>query len=198
MGTKSEQKQKTREAILASAGALLRTCGISAMSIAEVMRGAGLTVGGFYGHFASKGELVEAVLRQAVRQMWLLLFADMADRAPAERIELLLRRYLSAAHRDQGELGCPLPAVVGEVANAAPEQRHTLSELIDQFARAVEEQLAPTAGLPRRQHALALVTLMVGGLSLARALRGLSLSDEVLRACRAYGRALSHTGGRSK
>ena len=67
MSQKAEQKQKSHEAILASAAALLLERGIRASSVMDVMKGAGLTVGGFYGHFESKEHLFTETIRSTAR-----------------------------------------------------------------------------------------------------------------------------------
>src|SRR3984957_14033559 len=100
MNAKTEQKERTHQAILASAGRLLREKGISGASVGEVMKGAGLTVGGFYAHFGSKDDLIEEALRRAGRRIREILFARLEEKPEADRAEVVLKRYLSAAHRD--------------------------------------------------------------------------------------------------
>ncbi len=187
MTRKAEQKQHTNESILQSAARLLRGQGISGARVADVMKGAGLTVGGFYAHFASKEALIEAALRRTSREMRDRLFARLDTKPEADRAEIVLKRYVSAAHRDERETGCPLPATVGEIATTAPEHAAILGSQLEAFAAELEPHLPP-GGLPRRQLALAALALMYGGLSLARAVRGTELSDEILRAVRACGR----------
>jgi TetR/AcrR family transcriptional repressor of nem operon len=187
MNAKTEQKEKSHETILESAARLLRERGIGGARVADVMKGAGLTVGGFYAHFASKESLVDEVLRRTATEMRERLFARIEDKPPQDRAEVVLKRYLSAAHRDEATLGCPLPAVVGEVGTIAPEHGPVLAEQVDALAAALEAHLPAARSLSRRYVALGLVALMYGGLSLARALRGTPLSDEMLKACRALG-----------
>jgi TetR/AcrR family transcriptional regulator, transcriptional repressor for nem operon len=185
MTARTEQKERTRHDILASATRLLRERGISGASVAEVMKGAGLTVGGFYAHFGSKDDLVDASLRQAMRERWNELFAALGELRGAEAVVFFARRYLSRAHRDHPAEGCPLPAVVGEVAQAGPVVRDALADELARNAEAFGERIG---GLHRRQRALALVALLYGGLGLARALAGTPLSDEILKACRDFAR----------
>lgn len=183
MNAKKERKAQTHETILESASRLLRTRGIAGASVAEVMKGAGLTVGGFYAHFASKEALVDATLARTGAAMRERLFAPVAG-APASA-RTILGRYLSARHRDAGEQGCPLPAVVGEVGTTAGAHRDALARELEAIASELAAHVAPAAR--PRQIALGLAALMIGGLSLSRALRGTPLSDEVLGACRALG-----------
>ena len=187
MNAKEEQKERSHETILESASRLLREKGIAGARVAEVMKGAGLTVGGFYAHFDSKEALIDDALRRTAAAMRRRLFLKLEDKPPADRAEVVLKRYLSAAHRDAATEGCPFPAVVGEVATTAQEHGSVLGEQIETLVGELETHLPPAGPLSRRHLALALVALMYGGLSMARALRRTELSDEVLRACRALG-----------
>ncbi len=188
MTSKADQKDRTHSTILQSAARLLLQKGISGARVLDVMKGAGLTVGGFYAHFTSKEALVDDALLKTATQMRAQLFAKLDEKPAASRAEVVLKRYLSAAHRDAGAIGCPLPAVVGEVATTAPEHAPALAVQVEQFADELAGHLPSDAPLSKRQIALAFVSLMFGGLTLARALRGTALSDDVLRACRALGR----------
>ncbi len=186
---KTEQKERSHEQILESAERLVREQGIAGARVADVMQGADLTVGGFYAHFASKDALVDETLRRTGERLRGRLFARLEYEPKDDRAEMVLKRYLSPAHRDATTLGCPLPAVVGEVGTTAPQHQPVVGEqvlaLIDRLAGHL-----PAGGiLPRRALAIGLVALMYGGLSLARAVKGTELSDEVLRACRALGAA---------
>ena len=187
MNAKSEQKEKSHERILESASRLLRTRGIAGAGVAEVMKGAALTVGGFYAHFPSKEALIDEVLERTAALTRERLFARIEEKPEAARAEVILKRYLSPAHRDDVERGCALPAVVGEVGTTAGAHSETVSEQVATLASGIEALLPEAVALPRRHLALGLVALMVGGLSLSRALRGTPLSDEVLRAARALG-----------
>jgi TetR/AcrR family transcriptional repressor of nem operon len=199
VNAKADQKEQTHATILESAARLVRSRGIAGARVADVMSGAGLTVGGFYAHFASKEALVDDVLRLTASRLRERLFAGLEAKGESDRAEVVLKRYLSAAHRDTVEDGCPFPAVVGEVATTAGAHREVLGEQIHAFAQELQGLLPRVDALPARQLALGLLALMVGGLGIARALRGTPLSDEVIKACRAFGRLALETarGGRS-
>ena len=203
MNAKIEQKERSHETILESAASLLRARGISGARVADVMKGAGLTVGGFYAHFASKESLVDEALRRTGAGLRERLFSRLDEKPEADRAEVVLKRYLSAAHRDAQTLGCALPAVVGEIGTTAGEHRDVLAEAVEALSSGLEEylphgtQATQRRGVPRRALALGLVALMVGGLSLARALRGTPLSDEMIRACRTLGAAAARSTTRT-
>jgi len=189
MNAKTDQKELSHETILESAARLLREKGIAGAKVADVMKGAGLTVGGFYAHFASKEVLIDEALRRTGASMRTKLFLHLDEKPQADRAEVMLKRYLSAANRDETTLGCPLPAVVGEVGTTAREHGEVLAEQVEALAKGVEVYLPKSPNDVTPKHlALGVVALMYGGLSLARAVRGTPLSDEVLKACRAVGK----------
>lgn len=188
MNAKAEQKRRSHETILASAARLLRERGIAGARVADVMEGAGLTVGGFYAHFASKEALVDASIARIAAEMRERLGKGLREIAPEDRAGVVLKRYLSVEHRDVTEPGCFLPSIAGEVATRAPEHAPVVARELAAMSKALEPLLAPPPGISARQLSIALVALMFGGLTMARATRGSPFSDEVLKACRAVGR----------
>jgi TetR/AcrR family transcriptional repressor of nem operon len=191
MNAKTEQKEKSHESIVESASRLLREKGISGARVADVMKGAGLTVGGFYAHFDSKESLIDDALRRTAGGLRARLFGRLDEKPADARAEVILKRYLSASHRDETVRGCPLPAVVGEIGTTAPEHSAVLAEQIGLFAKELETHLprgAAEDAVSPRHMALGLIALMYGGLSMSRALRGTPLTLDVLTACRALGR----------
>ncbi|MET0342027.1 MAG: TetR/AcrR family transcriptional regulator [Polyangiales bacterium] len=188
MNAKTERKERSHEGILDSAARLLREKGIAGAKVAEVMKGAGLTVGGFYAHFPSKEALVDEVFRRTSDRLRRELFDNLDDKAPADRAEIILKRYISARHRDNVERGCPLPATSGEVATTAPSHRDALEHQVSRLADEIARQVGPVGGVEARHVALGMVALMVGALSLSRAVSSREVSDDILRAGRALGR----------
>jgi TetR/AcrR family transcriptional repressor of nem operon len=187
MSAKSEQKLRTHEAILQSAARLLRKHGIAGARVADVMKDAGLTVGGFYAHFTSKEALVDDALQRTGAELRGKLFANLEERELPDRIDMIIKRYLSVTHRDYPEGGCAMATVTGEVGLSAPEHRDALGRQLGAFLDALVTHL-PSGKSPRRAVALGMLATMIGGVTLARALRGTDLSDEVLRASRAFAR----------
>ncbi len=182
MNQKKEQKQRSHEAILASAAALLRERGIKASSVMDVMKGAGLTVGGFYGHFGSKEQLFAEAIQSAASSTWSQLLSAAKGDSPGERAMSVVRGYLSRAHRDNAEKGCLLPSAAPEVAREGEPYRSALEAELSGFVRTFSAVLGSSAGA--REKALGLIALMYGALSLSRAVRGTPLSDELLKAAK--------------
>jgi len=109
MKVSKEQMAENRERILDAAAARFRERGFDGIGVADLMKDAGLTHGGFYGHFASKEDLMAQAAARALANAgagWQAL----ADAAPDEALGRIVRSYLSAAHRDHPERGCAIAA----------------------------------------------------------------------------------------
>jgi TetR/AcrR family transcriptional repressor of nem operon len=189
MSAKAEQKQRTRQAILASAARALRGHGLAGSTIGEVMKAAGLTVGGFYAHFQSKEDLLAQAMKASAQQMWRRVLAEVADRPAEERALAAVDAYLSEQHRDDLEAGCLLPATVTEVAREGQPYRAVLASGLEAFATELGQLLGGGPGA--RERAMGLIALMYGGLSLARALGKGRLSSDVLAAARGAARSVA-------
>jgi len=175
----NERKSETRQRIIAAAGRVLAERGPSDPAVAEVMAAAGLTVGGFYAHFASK----DALMLEAFRQLLELRRERLAEcdqrLSGRERRVLLAAFYLSRRHRDDAEDRCPLPSSLAEISRLSAGFRQSLAEHTELMA-------AHMSATPEEADvALADLALMIGGLALARALGPGELSDRVLRAAKA-------------
>lgn len=184
MGHPPEQKQATHERILEAASTLFRKQGFSATSVENVMRAAGLTVGGFYAHFSSKQALlVEAIHRimNKRREEW---FQGLEDLRGAEWLSHIVRRYLSRAHRDMEVPYCLIPAALSDVVRGDQELKETFAHQVDLMVQGIAAKLPGDERANARERALATYALCIGTLSLARATVGTPLSDELLTASR--------------
>lgn len=184
--SKAERWERTHTQLRRTAATLLRTRGLRLPSVAEVMQGAQLTVGGFYGHWASKEALFEEALRETLRGSWGQVVEQARGDTARERLQSIARRYLSRAHRDTPELGCPLPTTLGDVAVLGEPYRGAVAEELEALVAGLGRVAEPIGG---KQLALGLFALMVGGLGLARATAGTALSDAILTASRALAQA---------
>ena len=186
MQVRKTAKTATHRRIVASAGRLIRRRGVTRASVADVMRGAGLTVGGFYAHFRSKRAMDLEVLERT--------FDEVRDRtavrqAGVEGLDWLARyvgHYLDPDHRDRPETGCPAPSVIADLTHADKALQLALGRIIERWSDRIAAHAPKTGGASARQRALATIALCVGGLTIARSLRGQPLSDEFLRACEAW------------
>jgi TetR/AcrR family transcriptional regulator, transcriptional repressor for nem operon len=174
----NNQKQETHSKILTAAGRLFRTEGYAATGVAKVMSAAGMTVGGFYAHFASKEALLAEVLTESLATTRHVLLAGMEELDGKDYVRELMRRYLSRVHRDLPAEGCALPSLTGEVARQSEETREVFQDYLERLIAPFEERVG--------DRALALVCLAVGGVMFARAVKDKELSDRILMACRRF------------
>jgi TetR/AcrR family transcriptional regulator, transcriptional repressor for nem operon len=173
----SEHKEATRRRIVETAGRRLKRDGIDGSGIATLMADAGLTNGAFYAHFESKDDLVATVVGdQLGRQV--SEFSEL----PAGRagLEVFVRQYLSRAHRDNPDVGCPSAALLDEVGRCTEATKKAYTAGTKAILDEICTRLAPEDPESARGTALALFTMLVGSLQLARAMSEKKLSDAVL------------------
>ena len=178
----SSRKADTHERIVDVASRAIRRGGYAGTGVAEVMKEAGLTHGGFYAHFASR----DALLAEAADRAGASAVADaariVAAAPPEQAMEALLRSYLSKAHCDAAEFGCPVAALGSELPHQAPAVRRAATGRIKEMIDLVARQ-APDWGQPgAHQRALATIATMVGAVIVARAVDDPKLSEAMLEA----------------
>jgi AcrR family transcriptional regulator len=172
-----DQKQASRQRILEAAGRRFKQDGIDGAGVAAVMSDAGLTNGAFYGHFASKEDLVANVLADQLRAQRHGFAAYPSGRAG---LEAIIRDYLSPQHRDEWADGCPSAALLDEIDRRPAATRQVFTDELLGIADDIATRLDPTDADAARTDALALFGLMIGTLQLARALTDRDLSDQLL------------------
>ena len=191
MGVSRERAAENRLAIVAAATQLFRERGVESVGLNELMKHAGFTQGGFYNHFESKAALVAEVLASAMVEGTAELTKN--ARAPVDESTTALRRYiswyLSQAHRDDIDHGCPVAGFAGDARRlGAGAQSHFAGGLDDQItilAGLIAESGSPVAAGRRRtlrEQAISLHCEMVGALVLSRSVAQAApeLSNEIL------------------
>jgi TetR/AcrR family transcriptional repressor of nem operon len=176
------RKEASHERIVDVAARAIRRSGYGGTGVADIMKEAGLTHGGFYAHFASRDALLAEAADRAGAQ-GVADLARIAAEAPADRaLQALLRAYLSREHVAQAEAGCPVVALGSEMPRQAPEVRAAATRRIKKLIDLIGRQ-SPDWGQPGA-HEKALFTLaaMVGALTIARAVDDPKLSDAVRHA----------------
>jgi len=177
--------------IIDAAGALFRAKGFGGIGVADIMKAADLTHGGFYGHFASKDDLVAQASRRTMARA-AANWSKLVEAAPDSPYAALLEHYLSPKHRDDPGKGCAFAALGNDAARSGKVVRKAFAEglapLIDILAQSIRGKSALGKSIPdkskaaRRRKAVAAMATLVGALILARAVEGTPLSDEMLEA----------------
>jgi TetR/AcrR family transcriptional repressor of nem operon len=183
-----EQTDRNRIAIEAASSRLFREQGLHQVSVAELMGAAGLTHGGFYGHFESKDALAAAACGTGIAQSakrWQRMLAENGSLPEAHAS--LVEHYLGARHRDHPGQGCTVAALAADVARETPEK--PVRAVYLEGARALLARLyqvnEESDEGARRQASLVEMATLVGALTIARATVGDTLSEDILNACRA-------------
>ena len=185
-----EQTDKNREAIEQASSRLFRERGLNGVSVAELMAGAGLTHGGFYGHFASKDALAAQACKRAFEEStarWERRLARAGGDGKA-MLANLVEPYLTAAHCANPGVGCAAAALAVDVARepAGKPVRQAYAEGLRTMIDDMAQTVASDDPQERHDQALVRMALLVGALTLARATEGDPLSDEMLNAVRSH------------
>ena len=172
----------THERIVESAARAIRRTGYGGTSVADIMKDAGLTHGGFYAHFASREAMLAEAADRAGSESIAFMERVAATAPPRQALRELLKAYLSKAHVEGVETGCATAALGSEMPRQAPEVRHAATRRIKEMIDLVARQL-PDWGQPgAHERALVTVATAVGALVLARAVDESRLSDALRKA----------------
>jgi TetR/AcrR family transcriptional repressor of nem operon len=184
-----EQTERNRAQIEAASVQLFKERGLNGVSVADIMASAGLTHGGFYGHFESKDELAAIACTHAFEEStarWRALVTDDADEQAL--VDALAKHYLNPAQRDHPGTSCAAAGLAVDIAREPDDKPvrgiytrgiKAMLDILCSFSRARQSKKV-------RQRAIARLSMLVGALTLARAVRNDPLSDEILAAVRAY------------
>jgi len=185
-----QQVAKNRHRIVEVAGKLFREKGFDGVSVADIMKSAGLTHGAFYGHFASKDDLAAQACANSVgktQDTWTALAGD----NPADKLGAIVSAYATPLHRDDLGGGCVLAALGADAVRQRGAVRRAFTEGIRSTV-AMLSMIAPGgSNAAQREKAIATLAGLVGAVTLARAADDPTLSDEILDA------ALATFGGKS-
>ncbi len=180
--TASRTKEATHERIVESAARAIRRSGYDGTGVADIMKDAGLTHGGFYAHFASREAMLAEAADRAGRESVEMMGRIAATMPPQQALQAMMQAYLSKAHVEGVETGCATAALGSEMPRQAAEVRRAATRRIKEMIDLVARQL-PNWGQPdAHENALAIVATMVGALVLARAVDDRRLSDALREA----------------
>lgn len=181
MRVSRKQADRNREHVIDVASRLFRERGFEGIGVADLMKEAGLTHGGFYGQFKSKEDLKVEASRRALsrnKDRWAQVLAE----TPSDKLAALARFYLSDAHRDRRGEGCALAALGGETPRYSPELQAAFKDGIEGYLGLLDEVVPASSGEDRRTQSIAALSTMVGALVLSRAVGNEALSQRILSA----------------
>lgn len=184
----TRSKEATHDRIVEVAARAIRRSGYNGTGVADIMKEAGLTHGGFYAHFSSREAMLAEAAERAGSEGVVMMERIAASLPPQKALQAMMRAYLSKEHLEGIETGCAVAALGSEMPRQVPEVRRAATRRIKEMIDLVARQ-SPDWGQPgAHERALFTVATMVGALVLARAVDEPRLSDG-LRAA-----ALKHLG----
>jgi TetR/AcrR family transcriptional repressor of nem operon len=179
-----EHKLETHARIVKRAAVKLREKGAHGIGVADLMKEAGLTHGGFYAHFDSREALVIEAFSHAMdrsTERW----RKLAEQTPPEqRVAAIVDSYLTPAHRDDPGRGCAIPTLGAEIARESPKTRKAFAAKLEQMIDALAAQIPDAPRKAARKQATATIATMMGTLVMARVAGNGEFSDEILAAGR--------------
>ncbi|KJC51118.1 TetR family transcriptional regulator [Bradyrhizobium sp. LTSP885] len=179
-----EHKQETHARIVRKAAVRLREKGAHGIGVADLMKEAGLTHGGFYAHFDSREALVIEAFSHAMdrsTERW----RKVAEEVPPEkRLSTIVDSYLTAVHRDDPGHGCAVPTLGAEIARETPKTRKAFALKLEQMIDMMADQILDVPRKTARKQAMATLATMMGTIVMSRIAGNGELSEEVLSAGR--------------
>ncbi len=180
MGYSQAQKEKTHNRIVAIASKRFREKGLAGFGIAELMKEAGLTVGGFYKHFDSRDELVAEALSDAFG-VWQHQKEATASSGQPLTFAKLIDDYLSDVHRKNPGAGCAFSALAPDIARSDKRTRALTTDQVKADLELLAGLLPGWDKRAARSKAILTFSALVGAMSLARAVSDEALSREILK-----------------
>jgi len=175
-----EHKQETHARIVKKASVRLREKGAHGIGVADLMKEAGLTHGGFYAHFDSREALVIEAFAYAMdrsTERW----RKIAEQTPADkRLATIVESYLTPVHRDDPGHGCAVPTLGAEIARESPKTRKAFAAKLEEMIDMMADQVLDVPRKSARKQAVAALATMMGTLVLSRIAGNGEFSDEVL------------------
>jgi TetR/AcrR family transcriptional repressor of nem operon len=179
MGYSKAQKTRTHKRIVSIASKRFREKGLAGFGIAELMKEAGLTVGGFYKHFDSRDDLVAEAVNSAFGG-WQRRVDAAKSGGPSVSLGKLIDEYLNETHRDNPGSGCAFSALAPEIARGDNRTRSLTSEQVRSDIQLIATLLLGRDNRTARSRAILVFSALVGAMSLARAVSDEALSREIL------------------
>lgn len=173
-------KQETRDRVVKIAAKMLRERGPEGVGVAEVMREADLTHGGFYAHFPSKDVFLTESLKEILTQAADKRQQITAGLTPREALATYVDYYVSARHRDNPGGGCPIVALNSELPRQTKKFRAAFDEGVKRLLEWLAQLMADAGIAGAEERAAATLSAMAGVVALARAVSDRNLSDTLL------------------
>lgn len=181
MRVSREKAAENRERIIEVASKLFRERGFDGVGVADLMKSAGLTHGGFYGNFESKDDLILQACTRALEKS-LDTLKQAVEHGGKDALNVIATTYLSPTHRDHPGEGCALAALGAEVARNSSPVRTAFTKSIRSAVEMLTQIVTGRSTRAKRERSLAVYSSLIGALVLSRAVDDPELSAEILQA----------------
>jgi TetR/AcrR family transcriptional repressor of nem operon len=183
MGHSKANKEQSHARIVQTAAARFREAGVDGVGVADLMKEAGLTHGGFYRHFASRDALVAEAIECALSDGSRAVEAIATSKASRQTVAAtLVDAYLSTAHRDALATSCAVTTLAGDVARSNEQARTAYTKQVNMYLDLLANLAAAQPSKEKRAKAISALSSLVGAVSLSRAVNDEALSREILAA----------------
>ena len=179
-------KLQTHQKIVKDAARRVRAEGLTGAAVSAVMRDAGLTHGGFYKHFASKDELLNASVSEAFREIADRLALSAEHSRPGTAWKGIVKTYLSPEHCEHPEFGCPVAALAPELARADATTRARIPGELMKYQKRMLPYMPGRTTADKKLNFIVIFATMIGALSIARLLPDPAARAKVLASARGF------------
>ncbi|WP_455211110.1 TetR/AcrR family transcriptional regulator [Kaarinaea lacus] len=184
MRYKDTQKEETRRRMLDAASRSFRSWGFSGIGVDGLAKAAGVTSGAFYTHFGSKRAAFGAALEVGLNEV-IAEIPRLQQEHGKNWVKAFAEYYLSESHREDMECGCAMASLTTEVVRSDEEAHAAYEEKMTQIADLKAQGLAGQSKKKRRAKAWAVLSILIGGLNIARAVKSSVSAEEIARSVRA-------------
>lgn len=181
MRHKGVNKAETRQKMIAAASRGFRSNGYAGIGVDGLAKAAGVTSGAFYSHFGSKDAAFDVALATGLDEV-MEAIPNFQKEYGADWVEAFAEYYLGERHRSDLECGCAMATLTPEVVRSNPKVHAAFENKMTQIAHLVSHGLEGSSDEERNAKAWALLSVLIGGINVARAMTGAKVAEEVANA----------------
>jgi TetR/AcrR family transcriptional repressor of nem operon len=181
-----DHKARTRRRIVKNAARQFRAKGLAGPGVASVMKASGLTVGGFYKHFASRDDLLIQAVEEGMSDFGGKLRAALMQAPPQDRWKEIVRWYLTLDHCEHADTGCPIAALAPEIARASPAVKKRIAALMNERRQRLTPFMPGKTSAEQEKNFMVIFSAMAGAMSVARIMPDLEEKRRILDSAREH------------
>ncbi len=182
ISTTQSRKEASHERIVEVASRAIRRSGYDGTGVADIMKEAGLTHGGFYAHFPSRDALLAEAADRAGAESVAIAARIASSAPPGEALQHIMQAYLSDEHTQLIETGCPVSALGSEMPRQAPEVRCVATAHIKEMIDLIARQMSDWGQSVAHERAMLLLCSLIGTTIVSRAVDDPKLSAALRQA----------------